>query len=170
MSNTRHELRLNLGFILHEEVGYSYDYSFDLASARLGEDLEVNGLSGNLAVGRTAQGLLFSGRFAAGIELTCVRCLSIFEHGLAWSLTEHYAMNERSLSESGLLIPEDAQVDLRPLLREYALLEVPINPICRPDCRGLCPVCGQDLNERDCGHRREEGNSSFAALRDFLRE
>ncbi len=67
-------------------------------------------------------------------------------------------------------MPEDAQIDLQPLMREYALLEIPINPLCRADCRGLCPVCGEDLNRQDCGHQAESDQSPFAALGDFLRE
>ena len=68
----------------------------------------------------------------------------------------------------GSMVPEDAQIDLAPLLREYALLEVPIKALCRQDCRGLCPECGQDLNQSDCGHRPVGGTSAFAALRDFV--
>ena len=74
----------------------------------------------------------------------------------------------RSVSESGLLLPDDAHIDLAPLLREYALLEIPISPLHKPDCKGLCPECGQDLNIRDCGHRPERSDSPFAKLKDLL--
>jgi len=168
MSNARNPLRINVGFILHEEVGYSHEFDFDLPELRLGPDLEVHHLWGHLAIGRTAQGLLFTGDFSAYTELGCVRCLVPFSHHLKWTLTELYSINEKSISDSGLLVPEDAQIDLQPLMREYALLEIPINPICRSDCRGLCPECGEDRNKRDCGHRPEGGQSPFAALRDFL--
>jgi uncharacterized protein len=168
MGNTRNPLRINVGFILHEEAGYSHEIDFDLPQIRLGADLEVRELVGQLAIGRTSHGLLFTGDFSAQTEVGCVRCLSPFTYGLKWSLTELYAINEKSISDSGLKVPEDAQIDLQPLMREYALLEIPINPICRPDCRGLCPVCGEDRNKRDCGHRPDSGQSSFAALRDFM--
>jgi len=170
MSNPRYPFRLNVGFILHEEVGYAYQYEFDLPKARLGDDLEVRGFEGVLSVGRTAQGLLFTGDFKGDTDLGCVRCLRTFEHSLVWTMTELYASNANSASESELVIPEDAQIDLQPLLREYAFLEIPIKPVCRTDCKGLCPVCGQDLNDRDCGHRPDAGPSSFAALKDLLKE
>jgi len=169
MSSARRPLRLNVGFILHEEAGYSYDFSFNLPSARLGEDLELRQLAGSLSVGRTGQGLLLDGNFTAQTGLACVRCLKAFDQILAWNLTEHYATNEKSASDPGLIVPEDAHIDLEPLLREYALLEVPIKPLCRLDCQGLCPICGQDLNERDCGHRPDSGTSAFAPLEDFLK-
>ena len=169
MTKARNPLRLNVGFILHEEVGSSHNLDFDLPEFSLGDDLQVRQLAGRVTIGRTAQGLLFEGGFSAETQLSCVRCLAPFMAKLQWTFTDLYSINERSLSESGLLVPEDAQIDLQPLMREYALLEVPINPICRPDCLGLCPVCGQDLNRRDCGHRPESGRSPFAALGDFLK-
>jgi uncharacterized protein len=87
---------------------------------------------------------------------------------LKWGFTELYAFNKKSETDSGLLLPDDAQIDLQPLLREYALLEIPIKPICRPDCKGLCPVCGENLNETDCGHRPEESDSPFSTLKNLL--
>jgi len=170
MSNSRNPFRLNIGFILHEDVGSSHEFSFDLPQAKVGDDLELRQFVGALSIGRTAQGLLLTGRFSGATELTCVRCLRSFDHTLSWKLTEVFALNERTVSESGLIVPEDAQIDLQPILRDYALLEVPIKPLCTNDCRGLCPVCGQDLNIRDCGHRPSSGDSPFAALEDLLKE
>jgi uncharacterized protein len=58
----------------------------------------------------------------------------------------------------------------QPLIREYALLEVPINPVCKVDCKGLCPVCGENLNQADCGHKDLNEESPFSALKDLLDE
>ncbi len=168
VSNHRKPLRLNVGFIIHEAVGYSYDFTIDLDRIVLSADFELADLQGVLAVGRTAQGLLFTGKFSAQTQLECVRCLKPFDQGLSWSMTELYAFEEKSASDSGLIVPETAQIDVQPLIREYALLEIPISPTCRPDCKGLCPVCGQDLNVRDCGHRRDADSSAFSALKDLL--
>ncbi len=168
MSNARRPFRLNIGFLIHEEVGYSHEFRFDLDRIALGPDLELWNFQGSVTVARTPQGLLFTGNFTSATELECVRCLRPFEQRLGWSMTELYAFNEKSVSDSGLMVPEDAQIDLQPLIREYALLEVPIKPTCKPDCKGLCPVCGEDLNIRDCGHRPESGSSPFAAIKDFF--
>ena len=104
------------------------------------------------------------------MALLCVRCLNEFEYGLNWNLTELYAFNKKSVSESGLILPESAHIDLQPLIREYALLEIPIKPLCRPTCKGLCSVCGQDLNIADCGHKDIAEESPFSALKDLLGE
>jgi uncharacterized protein len=65
-------------------------------------------------------------------------------------------------------VPDDAHIDLAPLTREYALLEIPIKPLHDPNCKGLCPECGQDLNIRDCGHRQPEDDSPFSELKKLL--
>ena len=167
MPNPRKPFRINVGFIIHEEVGYSHEVPFELDKARL-DDLELQNLQGSATIGRTPQGLVVQGKFSADTKLECVRCLNEFKHSLAWDFTELYAFNKKSVSESGLLLPEDAHIDLAPLLREYALLEVPINPLHKPDCKGLCVECGQDLNVRDCGHRQGEDDSPFSELKKLL--
>jgi uncharacterized protein len=53
-------------------------------------------------------------------------------------------------------------------VRELALLDVPMRPLCRPDCQGLCMNCGQNLNEGDCGCEEEEIDPRLEALRKFL--
>lgn len=167
MPNPRKPFRINVGFIVHEEVGYSHEIPFELDKVRI-EDLELQNLEGAVTIGRTPQGLVVQGEFSAETMLECARCLREFTYPLEWEFTELYAFNRKSISESGLLLPDDAHIDLAPLMRDYAMLEIPITPLHVADCRGLCPVCGQDLNEEDCGHNQEEDNSPFAALKDLF--
>jgi uncharacterized protein len=168
MVNLRRPFRLNVGFIIHEEVGYVHEFPFEFEKIKLGDDLELREFSGVVQVDRTPQGLLVTGKFSGDTTVDCVRCLKEFNHSLVWEMTELYAFKAKSLSESELLVPDDAQIDLEPLIREYALLEIPISPICKSDCKGLCPVCGQDLNETDCGHRPHEDESPFSVLKKLL--
>jgi uncharacterized protein len=167
VTNPRHPLRLNLGFLINATIGRSSDFPFEYETIRLGDDLSVQDFIGTARFSRTPQGFLLQGEFSAKTELECVRCLEPFSQLLKWTVTDLYAFDKRNITESGLLVPEDGQIDLEPLLREYALLEFPINPVHDPDCKGLCPVCGENLNKTDCGHRPESG-SPFAALKDLL--
>lgn len=167
MSNPRKPFRINVGFIMHEEVGYSHEIPFELDKVKL-EDLELKKFDGTITIGRTPQGLVVQGKFSADTKLECVRCLREFVFPLTWEVTELYAFNKKSVSESELMVPDDAHIDLAPLLRECALLEVPIKPLHSPDCKGLCIECGQDLNVKDCGHSQEEDDSPFAPLKDLL--
>jgi uncharacterized protein len=168
VTNLRHPLRLNVGFLINSTIGTYRDFNFDHESIHLGEDLTLGSFKGNARFDRTPQGLLLLGDFSGVTDLECVRCLEQFPQLLKWSFTDLYAFNKRSMSESNLLVPEDGQIDLEPLLREYALLEFPISPVCKPDCKGLCPVCGENRNKTDCGHRLES-DSPFAALKDLLK-
>lgn len=169
MPNPRKPFRINVGFIIHEEVGYSHEIPFEIEKAKL-EDLELKNLAGKVYIGRTPQGLIVQGKFEADTKLECVRCLNEFTYSLSWEITELYAFTKKSVSESELLVPDDAHIDLAPLLREYALLEIPINPLHDPDCKGLCIECGQDLNLKDCGHSQDGGDSPFARIKDLLDE
>lgn len=62
---------------------------------------------------------------------------------------------------------EGRELDLRPALREQILLSLPPPPLCSEDCQGLCPVCGKDLNEGDCGHEKTVPDPRWAALKDI---
>ncbi len=167
MTNLRRPLRLNVGFLLKSPIGTYRDFDFEYDKMRLGEDLTVDGFAGTARFDRTPQGLLLQGNFKAATDLECVRCLDPFTQPMNWSFTDLYAFDKSNITDSGLLVPEDGQIDMEPLMREYALLEIPISPVCKPDCKGLCPVCGENLNKVDCGHR-PESESPFGALKDLL--
>ncbi len=76
---------------------------------------------------------------------------------------------------SGSFEPQDAEeevytgklIDLDPILREQVLLALPPYPVCRDDCKGLCPVCGTNLNERECGCDRKPKDPRWAGLEKF---
>ena len=170
MTNPRKPLRLNAGFIVSGEVGFSADFPFDFDKLKVADDLELRGFRGSANVGRLPQGLLVTGRFEAAFKVECVRCLCEFDHTVCWEMTELFAFNQKSVTDSGLILPDDAQIDLAPLVRDYALTEVPISPVCKPDCKGLCAECGQNLNEKDCGHRAETNDSPFSVLKNLLKD
>ena len=167
MTNPRKPFRFNVGFIIHEEVGYTHEFPFEFDEIKL-DDLELRNFEGMAQVGRTPQGLVLQGKFNAGTTLECVRCLNEFEHTLVWEITELYAFNKKSVTESELILPDDAHIDLETLVRECAILEIPISPICKTNCKGLCVVCGENLNVVDCGHHPEHNDSPFSILKDLL--
>jgi uncharacterized protein len=151
--NQRHPLRINIGFLLHQAIGTSRDIHFDLPSYNLSPDFEVHNLTGLVRISRTPQGLFFQGEFDAATQMECVRCLTEFEQGLHAHFDELFAFKHESITESGLVVPDDGNIDLAPLVREYLMIELPIKPLCQPDCKGLCIVCGENLNTSTCEHR-----------------
>lgn len=153
--NLRYPLRINVGFLIHSPIGTNRDMHFELPRLKIPPDFDAAGFSGTVRINRTPQGLLFQGEFQGITELECVRCLEGFSQHLHTTFDELYAFDERSISDSGLLVPEDGVIDLAPLVREYLMLEVPISPLCKLDCRGLCATCGENLNLRQCEHIAE---------------
>lgn len=150
-------LKINIGFLLNASVGTFRDIHFDELNVRLPDDLELTDFKGLIRFTRTGEGLLLTGNFTAYIAAECGRCLETYPQVLNIQLTELYHFRNRIMKESDLVIPEGGIIDLAPLLVEYFILEIPINPVCTPDCRGLCPECGANLNVETCVHVAEPG-------------
>jgi uncharacterized protein len=161
-------LRLNVGFIVHQFVGYNRDFSIEIEKIHLPPDLNLADLSGTARVGRTPQGLLVQVKMAATVLLQCGRCLVDFQQSLGIKFAELYAFTQRSVTDSDLILPEDGHIDLTPLVREYMLLDVPISPLCSPSCKGLCLVCGENLNESNCHHDPDGGDPRLTVLKPLL--
>jgi uncharacterized protein len=168
VSNPRDLFRLNVGFIIHENVGYSRDFPYEIPSAYLSPDLELHNLAGIIRVSRTPQGLLVQARLRAEISAECVRCLDAFQQPLEIDFTELYAFNRDLVTDLGLLVPENGKLELEQFVREEMILAIPISPLCSLDCKGLCLVCGCDLNETECEHNQQPVDSRLSILKMLL--
>lgn len=167
MSLPRNPLKINVGFLLNTPIGTSREIHFEYPEILLQPDFRLSDFSGVAKASRTPQGILIQAGFAGNTPVECVRCLAGFEQSLHTTFDELYAFDQRSMTESGLILPEDGNINLEPLAREYLLIEMPISPICKKDCLGLCPECGQNLNELPAGHRHyhiEEDKSKSEQL------
>ena len=162
------QLKLNVGFIAQQSIGYSRKFQFDIPTLVLEPDLNLSEFMGTITVSRTSEGLLFRGKFQAYVDATCSRCLSDFKHLLITDFTELYVFQSHAQEDSELIYPEDGQVDLEPIVREYLLLELPINPICKTDCQGLCPICGNNLNHDACDHGPDPIDPRMSVLKSLL--
>jgi uncharacterized protein len=148
----RHALRINVGFLLNAQIGYSRDIHFDFPQIKFEDDLELNQFNGLVRVSRTPQGILVQSEFKGNTETQCSRCLKDITITLRCEFSDLYAFKNRSTTDSDLVLRDDANIDLEDLAREYLVIETPISPICEPDCKGLCPVCGENLNLTTCEH------------------
>jgi uncharacterized protein len=161
-------LRLNVGFIVAQSAGYSRDFTIEIPQVTLPPDLVIDDLAGEVRVSRTPQGLLIQAIIKGNTVLDCVRCLEPFPHRLVANFTELFAFKRRNITDSGLLVPEDGQIDLEPLIREYMILDLPISPLCHADCQGLCPTCGENLNFVTCNHDEEPADPRLEVLKKLL--
>lgn len=114
-------------------------------------------LEGPLLVGgvleRTGHGGYFwHGRFEGRVRGSCRRCLTEFVRPVSQQVEVMFSADPELLDDPSVypLVEPLMQVDVRPAVREELALAVDAFPLCREDCRGLCPRCGADLNRGDC--------------------
>lgn len=94
-------------------------------------------------------GLRARGRVEAPWHGVCRRC-SAPVLGVADVAVNERIVDERGPGDEETYLIEDGFIDLAPLAHDAILLELPLAPLCRSDCRGLCPYCGIDLNDATC--------------------
>ena len=111
-----------------------------------------------------SEGILVSGTVSAPWHGECRRCLAPLSGAASVEVRELY---ERHAREGETYPLRHEQVDLEPLAREALLLELPLAPLCRADCLGICPTCGADLNEGPCGCAPTARDPRWAALDDL---
>lgn len=108
-----------------------------------------------------SDGVLARFHAVALATLQCTRCLVEWEAEIEASAVQVY---EPEPDEDGYALGADNMIDLSGPVRDEISLAVPARPLCRPDCAGLCPECGTDLNRDPCGGHEEPASSPFAVL------
>jgi len=121
------------------------------------------------------------GNIATAIRLDCGRCLHPFEMPIEskFALTfsqgepdpENNGPNQEELEltaeDMGLIHYQGEEINLENEIQEQVVLAYPLKPLCRPDCRGLCPQCGTDLNAAECDCDRSPSGGKFDALKNL---
>ncbi|HEX3051918.1 MAG TPA: DUF177 domain-containing protein [Aggregatilineaceae bacterium] len=141
-------LKVNVGFLLVQGAGHQKSFELDLPRVRLEEDLDLDYVRGELRLSRNSRGILVQGGLETSVVGECVRCLTPTAVPVTFELEELFAYPPSA--EAEYAVDDTGILDLGPLLREEAILALPIGVLCRPDCAGLCPECGQNLNEGTC--------------------
>jgi uncharacterized protein len=129
---------------------------------------------------KTGQGILFRGRVKGKIKLHCSRCLEPFLKtidepvGLEWRLISAPLKPSDKGKDLGLQVEDletglvqEGVLDLSERILEEVILAIPIKPLCRESCLGLCPICGEDRNTSPCDCRSKDENGPFSALKNF---
>lgn len=140
--------------MLNESIGNHRDLGFELDEITLYSELELTNLKGQVRINRTPQGLLIEAKFQATVVGQCVRCLEEFEQPLETEFQELFAYRTRHTRDAEFFVPEDGHINLAPLVYQNMLLALPIKALCQPDCKGLCIVCGTNLNNSTCEHNK----------------
>ncbi|RDV83616.1 YceD family protein [Ammonifex thiophilus] len=107
------------------------------------------------------------GEVAATVELVCSRCLKKFPFLLRGRFEEKFRLTAEA-EEGEEMPPVEEEIDFTPYVLESLLLALPMKPLCREDCPGLCPHCGQDLNRGPCSCSRTPIDLRWAELTKLL--
>jgi len=171
MTIAKELLRLDVGFIIPKSVGYSREFEYHVPYVHLSPDLDLYDLTGLVTVNRISGGLLVRVKMDAITTQECVRCLADYPQSLEIDFTELYVFDPKNLDERddfAHILPEDGKIDLAPLVREEMIIAYPIKPLCRVDCKGLCPICGENQNETICDHGDAPIDPRLEILRSLL--
>ncbi len=137
-------------------------------------DFQIDGpIAVSVSYYRAGTDLFFSGRLEAQLSAACARCAEEV-HATTYS-PFRFVLAPRSVgppSERNLRVDDlefslydGDEIDLSPLVREQLMLALPTRPLCREDCRGLCPHCGTNLNRTACGCHEDKLDPRLAPLR-----
>ena len=154
---------------LTRTVGAPADFGTDVLRVPEGEPLRID-----LRLESVVEGVLVTGSVRATASGACVRCLDPVDHDVDVPFQELFAYADRAAHHHDVgdedaaeeYRVEDGLVDLEPMLRDAVVPALPFQPVCRPDCPGLCAQCGARLAD-DPDHRHEMIDPRWAALQDL---
>jgi uncharacterized protein len=146
------------------------------APTGLGSDLigvpEGAPLALDVRLEAVTEGVLVSGTVTGQLHGECARCLDPVSDTLAVDLVELFAypdsVTDETTGEDEVHRIEGDYIDVEPVVRDSVVLGLPWTPLCRPDCAGLCPTCGERLDEVPDGHTHETIDPRWAALTALL--
>jgi uncharacterized protein len=165
----------NVSELLKSPLGTTREVTIDEPNPRFGSDIRVTvPVSGSARLIRTQNGVLVRARITTSVEMECSRCVEPVERAITIDLEEEFQPSVHIITGAPLEPPEDdaLRIDERHVLdlteagRQYIEIALPLQPLCSPECRGLCPVCGTNLNLGACSCASESASASgpFAAL------
>ena len=148
--------------LLKQSVGAKHCYLIDEYSDLGDGDLCL--IRGEVTLVRIDRGVLVQGPFMGAPKAVCSRCLGMFVYPITFTIQEEFyptldplpGVQSPTLAAEDLVIDDYHIVDLAETVRQHALLAMSPRPLCTPDCAGLCPTCGQDLNVDPCTCLPEE--------------
>ncbi len=151
----------NVAQLLKSPTGTIRRVEVDEVDEGLKKDLRlVSATKGSLKLMRTNAGILVTGTLTHVVETDCTRCLETITRKQVIKLNDEFVPvvdvdtglpAPRPDDADAFRIRPDHVLDLTEAIRQYAILESPLQTLCREDCKGLCSDCGANLNEGPCG-------------------
>jgi uncharacterized protein len=165
-------MQINVSQQLKAPIGNTREYDISALTDILEAGVSTK-VEGKVKLTRTNRGILVQGTLHTRIPVECSRCLKIFDYPLTIKLEEEYFPVIDISSGAQLEIPDEPGsfkidehhiLDLSEAIRQNALLAIPMKPLCREECAGLCQTCGKDLNEGQCDCNKAEMDPRWSKL------
>lgn len=168
-------LQFNVAQLLKQPTGTRRDYDIEVDLSPLDGNLVIVApVRGHVRFLRAGNGILVAGMLETAVELECTRCLSEFRLPVCLEIEEEFrptvdiatgaVMSHDGDQDVANLIDEHHTLDLTEVVRQGAWLGLPTSPVCRPDCQGLCPHCGQNRDQGSCTCETETIDLRWAPL------
>jgi uncharacterized protein len=172
-------MQFNVAQLFKSPAGTSREYELDEDIAGIATDLDiVKPLVGKVRFMRTGTGILVTGHAGTEVRVPCRRCLVLTSVPVRLDLEEEFYPSIDIITGATLPLGDDEDsatrtdahhiLDLTEVVRQGLLLALPMSAVCSPDCQGLCPNCGANLNEGPCGCQHEVEDPRLAVLRGLL--
>lgn len=168
-------MRYHVAQLLKETTGSTRHFDVDerlpSPEPEWGQTLDV---AGPVDMVRTPRGILVSAVLTTAIGETCARCLEAMVEPLQVVIEAEFTPSVDVWTGAPLPLPDDGEsfavderhvLDLTEAFRQGAWTAREMRPLCRPDCKGLCPVCGGNLNDRACSCDAAPGDPRWQVLR-----
>ena len=120
-------------------------------------------LTGTLRLESVMEGILVTGSVSGDADIECARCLKTLASAVDVEVCELFTAPGHEAEDDAYRV-QGSEIDLEPMLRDAVGLALPLNPLCRADCAGLCARCGKDLNEGACDCVEDETDPRWDAL------
>jgi uncharacterized protein len=157
---------------LSQQMGQKMDLSFETRFEHLVDTVrhlvELSPVKGELSLAKVGEDCVeVTGKINAEMKLICSRCLARFPQKVEVEINEKFAAEKEDEEEEVYPI-EAGELDLLPMLKENMVLAIPYAPICNEDCKGLCPVCGNNRNVKPCSCEENRIDPRFEKLQGFF--
>ena len=146
-------------------VQFSVEVPLEMDMAKVASDVNVEA-----RFDATSREIVVSGVAVFDVSATCNRCLNPIDLHLSPSFSQIFGTPEAGDdgAEEVLPLSEHGEIDLESTIVDEVGVTLPLAPVCKEDCLGLCPTCGTDLNREPCEGHEDLSSSPFAVLQDFL--
>jgi uncharacterized protein len=171
-------IAVHVAQLLQAPVGAVRSYEFREDEPELRAEFGLRGpIEGSLKLTRTPHGILVDCRYRVELEQECGRCLESAQTTIDNQFSQEFVPSTNvftGLPEQVAADPDEPRIDPNHILdateviRQDIVTQLPLQPLCRPECAGLCVVCGQNLNDAECGHTPNAEEGALGRLGELL--